>query len=188
MDVTLHIGAHRTATTSFQGYLRNNAAELAAKGIRIWEPRQTRGGLLTGIIPVAGRGSAQAQLDAAQARIAEAMEDARSDGARHVVISDENMMGAPRRNLRDASLYADIGPRLSRCAEAFGRWLTRVVLSIRPLDSFWRSTLCFCRGARAQGADRAAGGASGLWRARLAGGHHRSGRGGSRCRACGDAA
>lgn len=146
MDVTLHLGAHRTATTSFQHYLRENEQALQLAGIAVWDPRRTRSGLLTGVMPVPGARSPEAQLKRARGRIAINLKQAEARGFRHVVISDENMIGAPRRNLRDGRLYADIGQRMARFAEAFDGRITRVSFSIRGQDSYWSSALAFAVG------------------------------------------
>ncbi len=143
MDVILHVGAHRTATTCFQNYLRENRERLAARGIGVWGPWCTRAGLLRGVLPVSGFGDAQAQLDRARGRIAIQVEKAAARGLRQLVVSDENMLGAPRNNLRQAELYADAGQRMARFAYAFGAVNPRVVLSIRQQDMFWASSLAF---------------------------------------------
>ncbi len=159
MDITLHLGAHRTATTSFQHYLRHNADALAELGLAVWGPRRTRDGLLTGVIPVPGRRSAGEQLQRAAGRIAINLRAAEAQGGRRLLVSDENMLGAPRPNLRHGALYPDAGLRLARFAEAFGGRVGRVALSIRAQDSYWASALGFgvARGHRVPGtAERAA--------------------------------
>jgi hypothetical protein len=143
MDVILHVGAHRTATTCFQNYLRENRERLSARGIGVWGPWQTRAGLFRGVLPVPGAGDAQAQLDRARGRIAIQIEKAAAGGLRHLVVSDENMLGAPRNNLREARFYADAGQRMARFAHAFGAVSPRVALSIRRQDMFWASSLAF---------------------------------------------
>jgi len=50
MDVILHIGAHRTATTTFQAWMLQNADALAAGGIAYWGPDRTRAGLFSGLV------------------------------------------------------------------------------------------------------------------------------------------
>jgi len=55
MDVILHIGAHRTATTTFQKYMRSRSAEFAARGVAFWGPLRTRRGLFAGLLPEPGR-------------------------------------------------------------------------------------------------------------------------------------
>ena len=99
MKVTLHKGAHRTATTSFQHYLSENSKRLRALGICAIGPDQTRGALLTGIVPQTDDIPAQVQLDQAQRRLALYLSRLRSEDVTHLVVSDENMIGAVCRNL-----------------------------------------------------------------------------------------
>jgi len=147
MDIVMHLGAHRTASTCFQHYLRENSAKLGAQGIAVWGPWRTRDGLLTGVMPVAGvMRSAKLQLQRARGRIALAQHRAKNNGMRQLIVSDENMIGAPRRNLRDSKLYAGAGERMARYSEAFDNKVSRVVLSIRSQDSYWSSALAFSVG------------------------------------------
>ncbi|WP_397542346.1 hypothetical protein [Roseovarius salis] len=143
MDVIVHIGAHRTATTTFQAYLRANAAALAARGIAAWDPWTTRGGLLAGINPAGGRPPSDAQMRRARARIAHRVEQTRLAGMRQLVVSDENMSGPPGPPRGAAALYPDIVRRMARFAEAFDHRITRVALSVRPQDEFWCSMLSY---------------------------------------------
>ncbi len=151
MDVTLHIGAHRTATSVFQNYLQENEADLASRGIGIIGPKRTRSGMLGGVLPRPGdiRTAAQ-QLRRARGRIGLTIRDARARGLRHLLISDENMLGTPRHNLRDSRLYRGCGNRLARFDAAFGGRIARVFLTVRAQDRYWASVAAFCvaRGAR----------------------------------------
>lgn len=137
MDVILHVGAHRTATTSFQSYLRANRAALQSQGIGFWGPWRTRGGLLNGIAdqPCALHVSARAN-----GRVAINLETARRNGVSALVVTDENMAGTPRRCLRQGAVYPGVGERLARLSVAFGR-PTRVTLQIRALDAWWASSI-----------------------------------------------
>ena len=45
MDIILHIGAHRTGTTSFQNYMRGFSNELVSLELAFWGPDMTRKGL-----------------------------------------------------------------------------------------------------------------------------------------------
>ncbi|WP_322865646.1 hypothetical protein U5922_005225 [Aquicoccus sp. G2-2] len=92
---------------------------------------------------IEGRGSQEAQFAAATARIERARTRAAQHGVRQLVVSDENMLGTVRANLRMAELYPDAASRLKRYADAFGGQVHRVVLSIRALDTFWASALAF---------------------------------------------
>lgn len=143
MDVILHIGAHRSASTSFQAYLRANTAALERQGLCYWGPRRTRSGLFAGIIPVNGSPRLERQTRLAYGRVALQVERVALKGMRHLLVTDENMIGAPRRNLRDTVLYRGAGERMARHAAAFGGRITRVVLSIRSFDTYWSSTLAY---------------------------------------------
>ncbi|WP_010142049.1 hypothetical protein [Oceanicola sp. S124] len=143
MDVILHIGAHRTATTSFEGYLRANAPALAGLGVGFWGPRRTRGGVLAGVIPGPGSLSSARQFDRARGRIALNLAKAEGRLVRHLLISDENILGSPRGDLRAERLYPEAGPRVAAFARAFEGRLSRIEISVRGQDSYWTSVLCF---------------------------------------------
>ncbi len=168
MDITLHLGAHRSASTSFQHYMRKNAARLAASGTGFWGPKEVRKGLLQGVFPSPGPMPAEKQFQRARGRILLQIAKCEKVGMRRLVISDENMIGAPRGCLRDMRLYPAIGERMARHGEAFGGLVTRVVLSIRAQDTWWRSTIAFGvgRGAHVPTAAELAHVASGMrgWR------------------------
>ena len=156
MDVILHIGAQRTATTTLQAYLRSNAADLAGQGTGLWGPLRTRkGGLLSGVLPPPDAGSAQARLDLARARVQTRLDATARRGLHRLIVSDENMLGTVRRTLRAQALYPDAHPRLERFASVFDGAVTRVVLAIRGLDKWWASAWAFgvCRGEALPGTD-----------------------------------
>lgn len=141
MKITLHIGAHRTGTTSFQSYMRRHAQTLAADGIGFWGPSRTRKGLFAGIQPAPGIGVQAARR--ARGRILLQLDKAQKRGLQSLVISDENMMGSSRLNLRTQSLYPDVGERLSRFVAAFDGRIDVVSMSVRSLDYFWMSTASY---------------------------------------------
>jgi len=143
MDVILHVGAHRTATSCFQNYMRENAKHLETRGIGFWGPSLTRSGLFRGVTPLAGAGSSQSQLDRARGRVALRLQRAEAKGLRHLIVSDENMIGAPRRNLRDLGLYVDAGQRMARFAHVFSGTTPRVFFSIRQHDAYWSSSFAY---------------------------------------------
>jgi hypothetical protein len=143
MEIILHLGAHRTATTNFQHYMGANAATLAAQGLGVWGPDVTRDGILTGVIPLPGGESAARQMDRARGRIALRLAQARKAGLRRIVVSDENMIGAARRNLRQGRLYDGAGERMARFAHAFDGRISRVAVSIRGQDAWWSSALAY---------------------------------------------
>lgn len=143
MEIILHLGAHRSATTSFQHYMRANLAALSAQGVGFWGPDVTRDGILTGVIPLPGGKSAARQMDRARGRIALRLAQARKAGLRRIVVSDENMIGAARRNLRQGRLYEGAGERMARFFHAFDGRISRVAVSIRGQDAWWSSALAY---------------------------------------------
>ena len=143
MDVTLHLGAHRCATTTFQYYLRHNADRLGKRNIGFWGPLRTRKGLFSGIQPgaISAPGKDAAKRGAGRVRLACARSEAA--GVAHLLVSDENMLGTMRENLRAGDLYAGAGERIARFCQAFDGRVHQVVLNIRSLDLFWASGLGF---------------------------------------------
>lgn len=143
MKVILHCGAHRCATTSFQEYLRQNAEPLAGQGIGFWGPLRTRGGLFHGIqpgpVPVGGRNL----VKRARGRVQLHLDQSRALGVQQLLVSDENMIGNMRENLRQGALYSGVGERMARFAQAFGAPLSDLALSIRSLDGYWTSALAY---------------------------------------------
>lgn len=143
MDIILHVGAHRTGSTSFQHYLRGNRARLMAEGTALWEPNMLRKGVFDGLFAaprmlngrnLQRRAMGRVRLNAAQAERA---------GAQRLLVSEENMIGAPRACLRAASLYPAMGERMARLDAAFEGAITRVVLCIRAQDLWWSSIAAY---------------------------------------------
>ncbi|WP_299730054.1 hypothetical protein [uncultured Tateyamaria sp.] len=141
MKVILHIGAHRTATTSLQSYIRRHAVELRGDGVGFWGPVRTRKGLFAGIQPTPGLGLAAARR--ARGRILLQMKKAQNNGVKTLVVSEENMIGSVRLNLRKGRLYPDVGERMSRYICAFDQRVDKVVISVRGLDHYWASAIAY---------------------------------------------
>ncbi|MFZ7090120.1 hypothetical protein [Primorskyibacter sp. 2E233] len=139
MDVILHLGAHRTGSTSFQRFVRANQSQLAARSIGFWGPGRTRKGLLHG---VADRPVSPEQARRAIGRVQLNLRGAERNGATILIVSDENMIGSVRRCLRARLLYPEVGERMARLHGAFSP-VRRVVLQIRSLESWWASSMAY---------------------------------------------
>jgi hypothetical protein len=152
MDVVLHVGAHRTASTTFQKTLGANRAALAEAGVVYWGPKCTRAGLLHGLI---GRPAAQDAGMRAMgvARVARRVRAVERSGARMLLVSEENVLGSMQAALSGAGFYADARARVAVLAEAFGAHRLTIALAIRAQDAWWRSADGFL--AARLGADRA---------------------------------
>lgn len=154
MDVTLHLGAHRTGTTTFQHFTRHHADELGAQGIGYWGPVRTRKSVFPGLF--GGPGLARRRTGRAEGRVRLQTEQAEQRGYRQLLVSDENMLGPCLQGFRQAALYPGAGERLARLGAAFGHRVSRVVLSIRAQDLWWASASAqvAARGHRIPGPDR----------------------------------
>ncbi|MFW8636901.1 hypothetical protein [Cribrihabitans pelagius] len=143
MKLILHTGAHRCATSSFQEYLRQNTPVLAPQGLAIWGPQRTRNGLFHGIQPGPAAATGRDFAQRAGGRLRLHLEACRGEGVQQLLISDENMLGTLRENLRLGALYCGAGERMARFAEAFGGAVTDLALNIRSLESYWTSALAY---------------------------------------------
>lgn len=142
MDIILHLGAHRCATTSFQHYLGTQKLALACHDTLAWTPSDTRAGLFSGVLPgprVARGRNLHNTRKRAMGRIRMRVMRAYRQGTRQLLISDENMIGSTFDCLRYGLLYPAIGERMARYREAFQVTPKRVVLSVRALDLWWAS-------------------------------------------------
>ena len=139
MDVILHVGAHRTGSTSFQTYLTQFAPQFEGQGVGFWGPSRTRRGLLHGL---AERPTTAKTARRAVGRVRLNLSVAARSGMGTLVVSDENMLGTCRRNLRARALYPELGERMARINAAFHP-LRRVVLQIRSPESWWASAMSY---------------------------------------------
>lgn len=145
MDVILHIGAHRCGSTTFQQFLQRNEARLGAAGLRSWTPDRTRSGLFSGLIQRPDDLSPQAEAKARRSSgvIRIELDRLQRAGCRALIVSEENLIGAVRDNLRWGALYPTIEGRMLRLRPAFADQVTRIGLSIRSLDSLWASSVSY---------------------------------------------
>ncbi len=92
VDVILHLGAHRCATTTLQTFLGRNADTLATAGIDLWLPARTRTGLFNGMTGApTTTTSRRAQRATGLIRIEVAR--AENGGTRQLIVSAADMNG-----------------------------------------------------------------------------------------------
>jgi hypothetical protein len=145
LKVILHIGAHRTGTTTLQRILRENQHNLSQMGILHWGPERTRSGLFAGLVKHPERldEADHRRAAAASALIRDEIARLRDGGAQALIVSEENMIGSMRDNLDTGRLYPGLRPRLDRFRAAFAADCTRVVLALRSYDGYWASALAY---------------------------------------------
>ncbi len=155
MDIDLHLGAHRCGSTTLQRYLDRNAAALARAGLEIWTPGRTRGGLFSGLLQCPRRVTLDGERRGARATGLIRLEAARlaRAGARQLLVSDENMIGAIRDNLRAGQLYPLAHERLLRFRNGFAD-CRRIGIAIRGYDGYWASSLAYAVAAGHRMPDR----------------------------------
>lgn len=143
MDIILHMGAHRTGSTSFQHYLRGNRVSLAADGTDLWEPQMLRKGMFDGLFakPLMRNGRDMQRRAMGRVRLNTAY--AEHTGAERLLVTEENMIGAPRACMRSGALYPSIGERMARLDAAFEGRVKRVIMNVRSLDLWWSSIMAY---------------------------------------------
>ncbi|WP_299301674.1 hypothetical protein [uncultured Litoreibacter sp.] len=145
MEICLHLGAHRTGSTSLQMFLNANRKTLARDRMSIWGPGRTRSGLFAGLVrdPNLVQPCDEATAERSIGRIRMEISRASQNGMRRLVISEENMIGTMAHNFRRSRLYSQTHPRLSRFAPAFAGHQVRIGLAVRSYDNYWASALAF---------------------------------------------
>ena len=146
MDLILHIGAHRTGTTTFQQYLQRNVIRLGDAGVEAWTPDRTRQGLFAGLLGPDDDMSGPAALrraERATGLIRLRMDDLWGAGRQCLLVSEENMIGTPRGNLIGQALYPGLTLRLERFLPAFEDGCIRIGIAIRSYETFWASCLAY---------------------------------------------
>ncbi|MGB8622705.1 MAG: hypothetical protein WCD16_07790 [Paracoccaceae bacterium] len=145
MDLILHLGAHRTASTALERSLSRNAGILRGEGLAIRPPKTMR--RIPGFPAVRelhrhSREDAQAKAELAQVARAlrQSFDEADQAGAGRLLISEENMIGLMAQNLRRKTFYGDARARLAAYAHVLPQAPVRVGLGIRGYAGFWRSS------------------------------------------------
>lgn len=121
-EIKLHLGAHKTASTWLQATLTEQNHYLAENGIAFIGPRQlrdmTKSANFTAFF--------QTHID---------------PSAQHVILSDENLLGAPRGTVESATLYPEAQHNLTRLRGWLGVEPREIYLSIRDYADFFPSII-----------------------------------------------
>ncbi len=143
MDVILHVGAHRTGTTTLQRFLAANRAALAGHGIAVWGPERTRDGLFSGLVKAPHRITLEDERRGRRScgMIRVELQRLADRGIGTLIVSEENMIGSMENNIFNRRLYPHAGERLERFFDGFGAQTVRVALGVRSYDRAWASAL-----------------------------------------------
>jgi len=123
--------------------MRCNADTLAGAGVAFWGPQRTRTGLFRGILPDPTLPARSLPVQRARGRVLLNLDRMQRQGHEMLIVSEENMSGTVRENLRIGALYIGAGRRIAQYCAAFDGRITRIVLTIRSLDRYWMSALGF---------------------------------------------
>lgn len=145
VEICLHLGAHRTGTTSFQCHVQRHRGALSHGGTAVWTPKQTRAGLFDGLVHRPDSVTAEIARRSERSRVAIRREVRRltEAGYDRLMITEENLLGSARNNLRDGALYSDVLERLLRFRAALAAPVARIAISLRSYDSYWASVLAY---------------------------------------------
>lgn len=113
----LHIGAHRTGTTSLQLFLKKNQDILRESDIAISVPPETRP-FHNFSFPT---------------------------GTKFKLLSEENLLGTMEENIECGALYPFVRERVYKNESTFLE-ADKILISVRALDDYWNSVVSFCVG------------------------------------------
>ena len=134
--VSLHLGAHKTASTHLQKSLARNENLLLAHGVRYFGPKYLRDpkhhfqdlfGLRAKGQPIGGRSGPEQVTHIAK-------------GARRVVLSEENALGPTFNDLNPGILYPQADLRLERFVASVAPFPVALFLAVRE-PSQWMASL-----------------------------------------------
>lgn len=118
---------------------------LWSRGTAFVGPQRTRNGFLTGVIKNPDHATAEDDRLARRSVGRMQIEMAQMEGqsVRHLVISEENLIGSMGQNLSSCQLYDQAEARLRRLAPAFGDRPITIGLGVRSYASLWSSQIAF---------------------------------------------
>jgi hypothetical protein len=140
MELVICLGAHGMGADLLADDLIYNAKELEAHGVRSWL-QQGVSDTTAEVFSVILNSADAAKRKGAEARLKLLIEQAPSLGCRALVFSDENAIGTRRDNITEADLYPSAGERIGRLSRAMGEQISKLVLSIEPLEAYWTRLL-----------------------------------------------
>lgn len=115
--IILHLGAHRTGTTAFQNYLRQNSQILRRHGVGILCPQRSR----------------EKPIDAYRPEMP------------IEIISDENLLGYMGLNIQKAELYPNIPEMMLRLGDKL-ELIDTIYLSVRRQSEYFTSAIAYRSG------------------------------------------
>ena len=139
MQIALHLGAHKTASTFIQNVLARNAATLRGEGVGIVPHAELRRNVTAKLGRVGDK-----RRDAKRHDAERFLETVLAQPVRRLILSEENLIGSPHRLEADRALYTAIPRKLCELAPVLAGHDVTVFLSVRALAQFVSAILVEC--------------------------------------------
>lgn len=135
MEIVLHLGAHKTATTYLQTLLHRNADVLRRHRIDLAHPKRLRP--IFQAAPRPRYTTSRGRRVAARAWALEQVIGSAADLDRErLVISEEQLIGSLRTGLQGRGLYRDVSREIRAVSSVLNGRPVRVMFSIRGYETF----------------------------------------------------
>jgi hypothetical protein len=141
MDLHLHLGAHKTASTLLQKHLSRHSKELLAVGVNWKGPAEVR----TSLVKAVHKMCAQNDMSRPEfAKLQQSVSETLFPEAdlQICAISDENLIGGCRKAFDQTGFYPRIGMRLKMLRRLLPEAPTRVFFAVRSPETFIPSAYC----------------------------------------------
>lgn len=138
MDVILHLGAHKTASTYIQRRLENSDAALRRHGIAFYGPKDLRPVVKSRMSSVSTR-LRRARWSARRALIEEIVDDCHALSVERLVISEEQFLGSIRPMFEGEEFYGEVEANLSSVIEALHGVRLTVMFCVRSYEDYYTS-------------------------------------------------
>ena len=138
MDIILHLGAHKTASTYLQKRLSRSHGRLKRHQISFHGPKSLRPQINKALCNQRGLSMAEAG-HRRQTCLAELIYTEEAAGTKRLVLSEEQFLGSLREMVLGRDFYQDAPGRLDPIAKALGDRPVHLLLSVRGYANFLSS-------------------------------------------------
>lgn len=141
MKISLHLGAHKTASTFIQDGFEKNLTELRAAGVD-FIPTGTLRRTFTQPLNAMMQRPAE-ERDAMRASAAAFLTDAlAASGCGRMILSDENLLGVPAHLVMAGRMYDPEPTKMATLAEVLAPHEVEIFIGTRQMAQFGRSVFC----------------------------------------------
>lgn len=138
MEIVLHLGVHKTATTYLQSLLAKNLVPLERHSIGYAYPKTLRP--LFARAPRQKHGFQRAMRNSARAwALRQVIDTAQDLQRKRLIISEEQLLGSVRALFSGRGLYRNVAKELRGVVSALQEQPVKVLMAIRKYDTFYAS-------------------------------------------------